>query len=149
MIKIKGEYEFQKFINGKYVGSEFKHNIITTPVYEYILKSLQGDSLDSIELNYFAFGTGTTPVTEDDTTLETEYFRKVFTSKSWNGKQFTAICQLSTDEANTTLTEVGVFAGGTSTPDSGTLLSHALKPIDKNSNITYNVIYRLTLEETL
>jgi len=143
MIRIKGEYEIWK--DGVLIDRF--HNIITTPVYAFILKAFNGESIDSLDVSYFAFGTGTTPVAEGDTTLETEVFRKAFTSKSWNGKQFVAICQLSTAEANYSITEVGIFAGGTITPDSGTLLSHALRPIEKNSNITYNIIYRLNLEE--
>ena len=161
MIGLRGEYEFYQggtikgteVIGGKLVYKF--HNIICTPVYEYILKSLNYSEegtppgVSDIDVSYFAFGTGTTGVTEADTLLETEYFRKHVTSKdkSLSGKQFVAICQLSTSEANTSITEVGVFSGGSATPDTGTLLSHALKSIEKNSNITYNIIYRLTLEE--
>ena len=143
MIRIRGEYEIWK--DGVLIDRF--HNIICVPVYEYILKSLTGEALGSLDVSYFAFGTGTTAVTEDDTTLETEGFRKEFTSKSWTGKQFVAICQLATDEANFTITEVGVFAGGSVTADTGTLLSHSLRTIEKNSNITYNIVYRLNLEE--
>ena len=143
MIRIKGEYEIWK--DGVLIDRF--HNIITTPIYEAILKNLNGETVDSLDVSYFAFGTGTTAVTEDDTILETEGFRKEFTSKSWTGKQFVAICQLATDEANFTITEVGVFAGGSVTADTGTLLSHSLRTIEKNSNITYNIIYRLNLEE--
>jgi len=143
MIRIKGEYEIWK--DGVLIDRF--HNIICTPVYEYILKSLAGESLGSIDVSYFAVGTGITPVTEGDTTLGTEVFRKAFTSKSWNGKQFVAICQLSPTEANYSITEVGIFSGGSLTADTGNLLSHALRPIEKNSNITYNIIYRLNLEE--
>ena len=108
---------------------------------------LSGETLGDSSVSYFAFGTGTTACTENDTVLGTEGFRKEFTSKSWTGKQFVAICQLATDEANFTITEVGIFAGGSVTADTGTLLSHSLRTIEKNSNITYNIIYRLNLEE--
>ena len=143
MIRIKGEYEIWK--DGVLVDRF--HNIICVPVYEYILKSLAGEALGDANVSYFAFGTGTTPVTESDTVLGVEGFRKEFTSKCWTGKQFVAICQLATDEANFTITEVGIFAGGSLTSNSGTLLSHSLRTIEKNSNITYNIIYRLNLEE--
>ena len=143
MIRIKGEYEIWK--DGVLIDRF--HNIICVPVYENLLKGLNGETQPSIDVSYFAFGTGTTAVTEDDTTLETEGFRKEFTSKSWTGKQFVAICQLATDEANFTITEVGVFAGGSVTANTGTLLSHSLRTIEKNSNITYNIVYRLNLEE--
>jgi len=143
MIRIRGEYEIWK--DGVLIDRF--HNIITKAIYDAILKNLNGESLDSLDVSYFAFGTGTTAVTEDDATLETEGFRKEFTSKSWTGKQFVAICQLATDEANFTITEVGVFAGGSVTANTGTLLSHSLRTIEKNSNITYNIIYRLNLEE--
>jgi len=143
MIRIKGEYEIWK--DGVLVDRF--HNIITTPIYENLLKGLNGETQPSIDVSYFAFGTGTTACTENDTVLGTEGFRKEFTSKSWTGKQFVAICQLATDEANFTITEVGIFAGGSVTADTGTLLSHSLRTIEKNSNITYNIIYRLNLEE--
>ena len=152
-LKITGEYEFYKggeIIDGRLTGGELvakHHNLITTSVYEMILKNITGESQDDLNLNYFVFGTGTTAATESDTQLETEFFRKAYTSKSWTGKQFTAICQLGVDEANTTITEVGVVANGTATEDTGTLLSHAIFTIEKNSNIVYNVIYRLTLSE--
>ena len=153
MLRLKGNYEIyeggtiqgNKVINGKLVYSF--HNIICTPVYNQLLNSLNGDALADIEASYFAFGTGTTAVTEGDTTLTTEVFRKIPTSKSWTGKVFTAIVQLALAEANYSLTEVGLFAGGSINADSGTLLSHALKTITKNSNITYNVLYTLTMEE--
>jgi hypothetical protein len=144
---IKGQYEFQKFVNGAYVGSEYTDNVVCLPVYYAILKGMSGQPFTDISLSYFAFGIGTTATADTDTTLTTEVFRKQVTSKGWNGKQFVAICQLANNEANYSLKEVGVFAGGTLTADSGTLLSHALKDIEKNSNITYNVIYRLNLEE--
>ena len=143
MMRIKGEYEIWK--DGVLI--DHFHNIICVPVYGAILKNLNGETVDSLDVSYFAFGTGTTAVAEDDTTLEAEGFRKEFTSKSWTGKQFVAICQLATDEANFTIQEVGIFAGGSLTADTGTLLSHSLRTIEKNSNITYNIIYRLNLEE--
>ena len=153
MIRLKGTYEFWRggeLIDGRVIGGRLAYkieNIVCTPVYEYLLKSLVGESPGDVSASYFAFGDDDTPVTEADTTLGNELFRKAFTSKSWNGKQFVAICQLSTDEANFGIKEVGLFSGGSITADTGTLLSHALKPIEKNSNITYNVIYRLNLEE--
>ena len=143
MIRITGEYEIWK--DG--VMIDRFHNIICTAMYSNILKMLSGETLGEVSVSYFAFGTGTTVVTENDTVLGTEVFRKAITSKSWNGKQFVAICQLSTTEANYSITEVGLFAGGTIAVDSGSLLSHAIKTIEKNSNITYNIIYRLNLEE--
>jgi len=143
VIRLHGEYEFWQ---GSRLVYRFS-NIVCTPVYEYILKGLTGESAPDVDVTYFAFGIGTGAVAESDTTLGTEVFRKQVTSKGWNGKQFVAICQLANNEANYSLKEVGIFAGGTVAADSGTLLSHALKDIEKNSNITYNVIYRLNLEE--
>ena len=147
MIKMKGEYTFEKFVNNELVDTVKFDNIVTNAIYEYILKSLNGESVTGINLSHFAFGTGTTTPEITNTTLGTEVYRKGFTSKSWSTNQFTAICQLATDEGNYSITEVGVFSNASLTTDSGTLLSHALKTIEKNSNITYNIIYRLTLTE--
>ena len=146
-LSLHGEYEFQKYVDGVYVGSEYIHNVVCLPIYYAVLKGLSGEAVQDISLTYFAFGTGTTTPTDADTTLTTEVFRKAVTSKGWNGKQFYSICQLANNEANYSLKEVGVFSEGSLTADTGTLLSHALKDIEKNSNITYNVIYRLNMEE--
>ncbi len=100
-------------------------------------------ALDALQIKYFAFGTGTTAVTVNDTQLGSEQFRKILTQSSnpSDGVVQTVVA-LSTSEANFNIKEIGVFAGpnASSTADSGTLVSRILCDIDKNSNIALNII---------
>ena len=142
-MRMKGEYEF--WSNGKLIYKF--HNILTQAVYDHVLKSLNGESISGLNVSHFAFGVGTSTPAMTDTTLEDERTRKAFTSRSKSDNQFVTICQLGTGDANFSISELGVFAEGTSVADSGILLSRALKSIEKNSNIVYNIVYRLTLEQ--
>ena len=149
---LKGKYEIQAVdLKGREVWKKTYNNLITSFVYSSILKyynyTEEGPTPAAtlLDLNYFAFGTGTTAAAESDTTLGTEIARKLYTSKSWTGKTFQALCQLGTAEANGEIKELGVFANGTATTDSGDLLSRAIVSISKNSNLVFNIRYLLTL----
>ena len=107
-LRIKGEYEIWK--DGVLIDRF--HNIICVPVYEYILKSLAGEALGSLDVSYLLSAQEQPPLREVIPLLETEGFRKEFTSKSWTGKQFVAICQLATDEANFTIHQELAFLRG-------------------------------------
>ena len=153
MIKATGVYRFEKFIDGKPAGVQEFHNLVTDLMFSKILRffarSVDTSPQDAnvLDISYFAFGTGTATPATTDTKLATEVFRKIYTIKSISGNSHTAVCSLGSGDANYSLTEVGIFSDGSITPDSGYLLSRALVTIEKNSNITYNVYYTLTLTE--
>ena len=100
-------------------------------------------SADDIQIKYFAFGTGSTAVTVNDTKLDSESFRKVATQvTNPSDGVVKSVCALTTGEANFVIKEIGVFCGSTATAsaDTGTMISRILVNIDKNSNIALNVI---------
>lgn len=146
-LKAVGKYQLWdggELIDGKMVGGRLikeTHNMILDGFYNNITNGLMGNATTSREFGYFVLGTGTTAVSESDTELVNQVFIKQETSKSVNGKIFVALCQLNTDEANYSIKEVGV-----QTTDN-TLISRALFSIEKNSSITYNLIWQLTLSE--
>lgn len=97
---------------------------------------------EALQMQFFAFGTGTTPASVNDTQLVSEQFRKQITQISNpSAGLVTSIVSLTASEANFLIKEIGVFGGNaTSAQNSGTLLSRVNVNINKNSNITLNII---------
>ena len=150
-IKLIGTYRFEKIKNGVVIEAQEYHNTVMTALKESILKFMNCAEEDPaptcsiIDVQYIATGDDDTAVTVGDVALGNERFRKIYTQKSRSGNAFTAIAVLAADESNFTIKEVGIFAGGSATADSGTLLSRALVNVEKNSNIEINIYYRLEL----
>ena len=148
-LKMRGTYTFENLMTGE---KKVFSNLLTTAVFDTLLKYFNYSEestkpeCDDLDITHFAFGTGTTIPTVSDTQLTTETDRFPFTLKQWDGKKLTVLYSLKTGDANYFIKEIGIFSKGTATPGSGTLLSHALIDIDKNSNIAYNVYYTLTLD---
>lgn len=98
--------------------------------------------INQLQIQYFAFGTGTTAPTVTDTQLEAEQFRKQVTQISAQGAgNVYSVLSLGSTEANFNIREVGVFCGpgATTAPNTGVLLSRVAVNIDKNSNLILNV----------
>ena len=141
-----GEYTFEGYdSDGNLVDKQVYHNVITQNFFTGVMKLLNAATGDDIHLTHMATGTGTNTAAKADTALQTEYFRKAISSKSYTTTQFIAKLSLGTTESNTTIREVGVFANATDTPGSGKLISRCNVNIAKNVNITYLVTYKLTL----
>ena len=102
----------------------------------------KGYAIDDLEIKYIALGTGTTPATENDTQLETETFRKQFTSINTSGDNTTTVLSLGPAEANFLITESGVFCGPAATiaANSGNMISRVNVNFDKTANIRFNII---------
>ena len=60
-------------------------------------------------LSHIAIGTGTTPVSAVDTTLQTEIFRQAISLVNTPGAQLTAETTIGPGDANTTWEEVAIF----------------------------------------
>ena len=122
-------------------------NIIVQNFYDAIWAYLNADTdspaADDIELNYFATGDGETIANISDTTLENEIFRKQITSKSYTDSMFTCKLFLGAVESNFNIKEIGLFANGTSTPNSGTLISRCNVDIIKLDTLQYDISYRI------
>lgn len=93
---------------------------------------------------YLAIGNGAiTAVSPTDTNLANEVFRKTPSSFSVVGTQVDITTQLGSTDAQTSITNVGLFGGGaSSTLGSGTLMTHALFSYTKGAyavNVDYIV----------
>lgn len=152
-LKPKGVYtiEYQDILTGKTIKVE-KHNVIVqgfvSALWDFLDYTAQTPSANVLDLTYFAIGEGSTAALRTDTELETEYFRKAITQKSFTDSQFKAITVIGPTEGNPTgddILEVGMFAGGSITLDSGLLVSRATVTIPKNTNIQLNVTWTLTI----
>ena len=122
------------------------HNMLTKinqSIRDQMLMGTYTGAKTAVNIKYFAFGTGTTNPTENDTQLVAEMYRKQVTQKTNpSAGNVRSICSLGANEANFFIQEIGVFAGDSAsdTPDSGTLVSRALFSYNKNSNIILNIV---------
>lgn len=108
-----------------------------------LLGEATGHTLSDLEIKYFAFGTGTAAATIDDTKLQNEIARKIATKiTKLNDTTVQSIVSLSPSECNFTIREIGVFCSpaATTDPDSGILLSRVNVNIQKNDNLTLNIV---------
>lgn len=151
-IKINGSYMVEKLdLNGNVLEVKVYKNLITNALKQGILKFINygmeasPPAVDSLDINYMAFGDDDTPAIGEDECLGNELFRKPYTDKNRSGNIQTIITALLEDEANFNIKEIGLFANGTETEDSGVLMSMVIVDIEKNSSIEYNVYYRLEL----
>lgn len=119
----------------KYQEAEGRNQIMNagrTAVLSYI-----GSSTGSTTqwAQYLAIGNGAiTAVSPTDTNLANEMFRKAPASFSVVGTQVDVNVQLAAADANTAITNIGLFGNGaSSTIGSGTLYTHALFSYSKGS----------------
>ena len=147
-MKMKGHYiiEARDAETGKLLKAWRFDNTLTTinqTIRTQMLMGTYSGAVDALQIQYFAFGTGTTPASPSNTQLVSEQFRKQITqitNPSTGVVQST--CSLTATDANFTITEIGIFCGpsASSSPNTGTLLSRVNTNINKNSNIVLNVV---------
>lgn len=91
---------------------------------------------------YFAVGTGSNSPSTGDTQLQTEFFRKLFTTTTISGNQIDLSTVFATTEGNTTYAEAGLFGNGaTGTANSGTLFARSAYVYTKSSAVTLSNDY--------
>ena len=100
---------------------------------------------DSIDINYFATGNGTTTPLKSDTVLTNEIFRKSITSKGVNTTRIEVRTQLGINDSNFGIKEVGIFANATGATDDGVLISHVLYDKVKNNSSQLTITYTITI----
>ncbi len=108
-----------------------------------LMGTASGYTLDDLVIRYFGFGTGTTAATANDTKLQNEVMRKIATKVTQTTETTVqSICSLSPSEGNFTIREIGVFCSpsATSELDSGIMLSRVNVNIQKNDNLTLNIV---------
>ena len=144
-VSYKGKYHIEILQNDEVIKAFDVENQLTTINQQIRGQMLTGQytgGLTALQIKYFAFGTGTTPAAATDTQLENEQFRKQITQLSQPEiNQVTSLVSLGYNDANFTITEIGVFCGddATSAANSGTLLSRVNVSIEKNSSLVINV----------
>lgn len=148
-VSMRGLYRFELVDarTGKIVQSVEVKNQLTKINRDMRVAALLGEAaeydLADLEIKYFAFGTGTTTATADDTTLENEIARKIVTKVSQtDAGTVQSIASLSPSECNFTIREIGVFCSSSATgdADSGVMLSRVNVNIQKNDNLTLNIV---------
>lgn len=144
-ISYKGRFHIEILQENKIVKEFDIENQLTTINQQIRSQMLTGNytgSLTALAIKYFAFGTGTTPAAATDTQLEDEQFRKQITQLSQpTDGQVVSLVSLGYNDANFTITEIGVFCGddATGSANTGTLLSRVNVNIEKNSSLVINV----------
>lgn len=108
--------------NGKIVDKRIVNNTVVTAGRRWVLESIQsGNGATSQTIQQLAVGTSTTAPATGDTALGTENTRKAVgtydnTNLTSNPPSWQSQTSFATNEANTTLGEVGLFnssSGGT------------------------------------
>lgn len=115
--------EFQRmFLVRQYQAT----NLITTRGRSVLADRLANVTTYSGVINYGALGTGTTPVANGDTQLQTETYRKVVASGSASNNIAFVDFFYAKADTNGTYQEFGTFIDGTGTANSGRIFTHML-----------------------
>lgn len=127
-LTIKGRVKITKTNTktGEKKVSTYK-NLITNKGLQLIANALTDDVSFIEGITYLALGSGTTEAAATDTTLETETFRKLLTSRARSGQDVEITVFLTTEEANATHNELGLFGNGADgDPDTGDLFNRLI-----------------------
>ena len=101
-----------------------KTNIIPTTGRAVLARILAGDTTYTGEINYGALGSGSSAFTNSSTKLNTEVYRKLTSSSSYDANIAYVDWFITTaDVANQTFQEFGAFIDGTASADSGQAFS--------------------------
>lgn len=149
VIQLKGRYEIQlQDILGRPVAPKVvTPNTVVTVGRRWVLENIySGGAASAQVLSHLAVGTGTTAPATSDTALGSETLRiaiGTFTTSNLTSStpnlRFEA--SFATNQANTTLGEVGIFNSSAS----GTLFSRStMTTIDKTTSNTLSISYVLS-----
>ncbi len=123
-------------------------NIIPTVGRAMLANNITSSSpTDTPRINYTALGTGDTAVSNSDTTLVTETYRKS-TASATNADNIGYVTAFyDATEVTGTFKEAGLFSNGTASTDSGVLFSRVL--LNPSSGIVKSNTETLTIDYTL
>lgn len=149
LVKVKGEIvlEFCNVKTGK-VRRYVYRNMFVTYGKNAIAQRFAGNDVGQI--THCALGTGTTAPALGDTALETEIARKEISVRSYLNNVFTGQTYFTTQEANGTLREAGLFGVGVGrvaslVSGSGQLFARAAMNRVKTSNDTLTLSWTITI----
>lgn len=142
-ISFKGHYKIEKKRNGVVVEVIEFDNTLTTQLPMIITELMTKDEEDLgydivLRLKWLGVGTGYTPATIHDWNLETEVWRGEYVQQSVSpyGAETTVktMWVIPSGEAVAHIYEIGVFMGGSSSPNSGYMMSRVNVDIEKTSS---------------
>lgn len=151
IIELKGRYNITSIDerSGRIIES-IDFNVVTQLLFTGLFKLFNYDTdlptADSLNFTHIAIGTGLNAASKSDTTLQTETFRKVLASKTYNSDTFVSKTSIAASEGNPGggfIEEVACFAKATDTANSGTIVSRANVHIAKNTNIKLVISWTL------
>ncbi|MGQ9845889.1 MAG: hypothetical protein ACUVQP_00090 [Bacteroidales bacterium] len=147
VIRLRGCLEIAlKNADGEVIQQIKKENTVVTAGRSWVLKQIASSVMNTAQsIGYIAVGTSTTAPATSDTALGGESVRKAISNFSTGGLTsstpfWTAEVLFATDEANTTLAEVGLF----NSSSGGTMLARAtFSTINKATSNTLGVSYSI------
>ena len=149
VIKLRGRIEAQLMdIKGNPVGPRIVHdNTVVTAGRRWVLENIYSGGAASLQvLSHLAVGTSTTAPATSDSALGSEATRLAvgtFTTSNLTSSppSWRAEVTFATNQANTTLGEVGLF----NSSSSGTLFARAtMSTIDKTTSNTLSISYTIS-----
>ena len=123
-------------------------NLIVTVGKVAVARRLAGDlSVASPgEITFGSVGTGTDLPAITDTTLQTEFFRKILSVRTFSSNVAILQMFMNSSEGNANLREFGLFGEAASaTPDSGTLFNRVNITEDKTAATTLTIEAQITV----
>ncbi len=148
VIRMKGfiEMELRNASNQEVLRRE-THNVIVTSGRAWVLQQICSSMISTAQtINNMAVGTGTTAPATSDSALGGESLRKSIgtfttTNLTSNPPSWLAAVSFATNEANTTLGEVGLF----NSSSGGTMLGRAtFTTINKTTSNTLSISYTVS-----
>lgn len=148
LIKMRGfiEMELRNAVNNELIERRTE-NVIVTSGRAWVLQQICSSAIvTSQSISHLAIGTGTTAPATSDTGLASENTRKAIgtfttTNLTSNPPSWQAATSFATNEANTTVGEVGLF----NSSSAGTMLGRAtFTTINKTTSNTLSISYTVS-----
>lgn len=147
-IKLRGHLAMVlRDLTGKEVERREVNNVIVTAGRSWVLAQIASSNLiTSQSISYMAIGTSTTAPATGDTALNSETTRSAINSFTTTGlaanpPSWRAEASWATNQANTTLGEVGLFNSSAA----GTMLGHAtFATLNKTTSNTLSISYTVS-----
>lgn len=147
-VMLKGVYTFtiRDAVTGAVKRTHRYENIVPTVARQNIANNMTASSpASSLLINKAALGTGTNTPANSDTQLQTETYRNDVASKTNSANVAYVTAFYSAAEVSGTFREIGLFAGGTASANTGVLMSRVAINITKSTSETLTVDWTLTI----
>ena len=122
-----------------------QENLVVQNFFTSVFTLLTGGAA-ALNVTHIAVGSGTNAASKSDTALQTETYRKAYSTISATPTKLTVKCSVGPSEMVGTWREIGVFINGTGTAGSGSLLSRANINFAKTSGTQLLITYTLTIQ---